>query len=107
MIWCPICRKGIPLTDGSNDQCPDCLADFKAKHWKFKLPDGLERDPTFYEYMEMGKIFERLYSGYLTPEAYDKEMAKQVKKINLQAKIATMSQSERQKSQAYAKSLLR
>lgn len=107
MIWCPICRKGIPLTDGSNDQCPDCLADFKAKHWRFKLPDGLERNPTFDEYMEMGKIFERLYSGYFTPKEYDEKMAELVKKINLQIKIAAMSQLERQESQSYAKSLLR
>lgn len=107
MIWCPICRKRIPLTNGSNDQCPDCLKDFEAKRWKFKLPDGLEQDPTFYEYMEMGEVFERLSLGYLTAEGYDEEMAKLVKKINLQTKIAAMSQLARQKSQAYAESLLR
>lgn len=107
MMWCPICMKPYALTNTSDTECPDCMKDFEAKRWKFKLPKNLKQEPTcFYEYKKMGKVFERLRLGYLTPEAYEREMAQVADEINLQVELTTGQQTELQISKSYAESLL-
>ncbi len=105
-MYCPICKKVLPITDSSHDECQDCLQDYNNGEYKIKLPDGLEHGLTcFGDYMRIGELIYDLKINLLSRKEFEEKMAKLVKEINTAAKMSRRPKTEEQKRDtAYAES---
>lgn len=107
-MWCPICGKSYPMLDTSDNYCPECFDDFKNKRWKFKLPKELAggEPKSFHDYTELGKVFNDLRTGHITPEEYEEKMSKKAEELNRRNVAYETYQKDLRKGKEHAENLL-
>lgn len=111
MSSCPICNKHIANFGAGSYDCPDCHRDFERQNFLFAVPENLNLAHFEYgDYADMGDLFFQLSAALLSPEQYNAEIQKIVKKVNARGNptpTQLAAEAERKRASDYAQSLLR